>query len=101
MHNLEKLLEKLACPVCRAKVQPSDGGLVCKDCYQKFQIVNGVPVMLDESDFYHVEITRYQVPTENGLRARLKRSRFFHLLKCFYHAYLSFMKLLTPTDSLN
>jgi uncharacterized protein len=43
-----KLLEILACPVCKKPVQliPDGTGLLCKLCHRIFPIENDIPVML-------------------------------------------------------
>lgn len=46
-----KLLEILACPVCKTEVTPSaDGsGLICRSCGRRYPIAEGdIPVMLVE-----------------------------------------------------
>jgi len=43
-----KLLEILACPVCKESVQalPDDGGLACPKCRRVYPIEEGIPVMM-------------------------------------------------------
>lgn len=43
-----KLLEILACPLCKTEVRPTpDGtGLVCRTCHRRYPIVDDIPVML-------------------------------------------------------
>jgi len=45
-----RLLEMLACPLCKADVVPTaDGsGLLCRSCGRQYPIVEDVPVMLVE-----------------------------------------------------
>jgi uncharacterized protein YbaR (Trm112 family) len=45
-----RLLEILACPVCRTEVRTtSDGsGLVCSACHRRYPIVEDIPIMLVE-----------------------------------------------------
>ena len=45
-----KLLEILACPVCRIAVRPlEDGtGLRCERCHRVYPVVDDIPVMLVE-----------------------------------------------------
>ena len=46
-----KLLEILACPVCKTEVIPSadEKSLVCRSCSRRYPIVDGnIPVMLAE-----------------------------------------------------
>jgi len=45
-----KLLEILACPVCKTDVRPTaDGaGLVCGTCHRRYPIVEDIPVMIVE-----------------------------------------------------
>lgn len=40
------LLNMLACPVCRKKVEPGRTGLACKECGRTFRVDDGIPVML-------------------------------------------------------
>jgi glycosyltransferase involved in cell wall biosynthesis/uncharacterized protein YbaR (Trm112 family) len=40
------LLEVLACPVCKTNVKLEDGELVCPSCGRRYQIRDGIPVML-------------------------------------------------------
>jgi uncharacterized protein YbaR (Trm112 family) len=44
----EKLLEILACPVCKVKVQlkPDGSGLKCVQCNRVYPITDDIPVML-------------------------------------------------------
>jgi uncharacterized protein YbaR (Trm112 family) len=45
-----KLLEILACPLCKTEVKPTaDGaGLVCVSCRRRYPIVDDIPIMLVE-----------------------------------------------------
>ncbi len=46
-----KLLEILACPVCKTEVilSADEGGLVCRSCSRRYPIAEGdIPVMLPE-----------------------------------------------------
>lgn len=49
----EKLLEILACPVCKVSVDlRDDTRLVCPNCKRAYPIQDGIPVMLvDEASF--------------------------------------------------
>jgi len=42
----ERLLEVLACPVCKSRVSLVDSGLVCESCGRRYPIRNGIPIML-------------------------------------------------------
>ena len=44
------LLEKLACPLCKADVVPTPDGsaLLCQSCGRQYPIVEDVPMMLVE-----------------------------------------------------
>jgi uncharacterized protein YbaR (Trm112 family) len=44
----ERLLEILACPVCKVKVElkPDASGLKCPDCKRVYPIRDDIPVML-------------------------------------------------------
>ncbi|MBS1822879.1 MAG: Trm112 family protein [Acidobacteria bacterium] len=39
-------LERLVCPVCRAKLRAGDGSVVCTGCSRRYPIVDGIPVLL-------------------------------------------------------
>jgi len=45
-----RLLEMLACPLCKVEVVPTpDGsGLLCRSCRRRYPIVEDVPMMLVE-----------------------------------------------------
>jgi uncharacterized protein YbaR (Trm112 family) len=45
-----KLLEILACPLCKTEVRPTpDGkGLVCGSCRRRYPVVDDIPIMLVE-----------------------------------------------------
>ena len=46
-----KLLEILACPVCKTAVQLQEDRLVCAQCGRRYPIRDGIPVMLvDEAE---------------------------------------------------
>lgn len=44
----EKLLDILACPVCKEKVSCGDDALICDRCLRRYPIREGIPVMLIE-----------------------------------------------------
>jgi uncharacterized protein len=44
-----ELLEILACPVCKAKVQLKGDELVCDACGRRYPIEDGIPVMLADA----------------------------------------------------
>ncbi len=43
-----KLLEILACPVCKTEVKLEGDRLVCVQCGRRYPIRDGIPVMLIE-----------------------------------------------------
>ncbi len=43
-----KLLEILACPVCKGSVQEEDGWILCKTCNKRYPIRDNIPIMLVE-----------------------------------------------------
>ncbi len=43
-----KLLEMLACPVCKTEVKVANDRLVCVQCGRRYPIRDGIPVMLVE-----------------------------------------------------
>lgn len=45
-----RLLEILACPLCKTevKVTPDGSGLVCHSCRRRYPIVDDIPIMLVE-----------------------------------------------------
>ena len=44
----QKLLEILACPVCKTAVTPEGDRLVCNQCGRRYPVRDGIPVMLVE-----------------------------------------------------
>jgi uncharacterized protein YbaR (Trm112 family) len=51
----EQLLEVLACPKCKQKIQLTEDGeaLVCQACRLRYRIEDGIPVMLiDEAESF-------------------------------------------------
>jgi uncharacterized protein len=42
----ERLLEILACPVCKEPVKQEGDFIVCANCKKKYPIREGIPVML-------------------------------------------------------
>ena len=42
------LLEILACPECKAKVELKEDRLVCSRCGRRYRIEDGIPIMLLE-----------------------------------------------------
>lgn len=43
-----ELLEILACPSCRARVEEEGGEVVCSACGRRYPVRDGIPVMLVE-----------------------------------------------------
>ena len=52
-----KLLEILACPLCKTELrQTADGtGLVCTSCHRRYPVVDGIPVLLAEEASFEPE----------------------------------------------
>jgi len=52
------LLDILACPVCHAPVVPSADGatLVCQMCYARYEVRDGIPIMLDPESKMEIEV---------------------------------------------
>ena len=44
----KKLLEILACPVCKGDVEKKEGRILCLKCGRKYPIRDEIPVMLEE-----------------------------------------------------
>jgi len=44
----ERLLEILACPVCKVKVALEDDRLVCSKCGRRYPVRENIPIMLVE-----------------------------------------------------
>jgi SAM-dependent methyltransferase/uncharacterized protein YbaR (Trm112 family) len=68
----EDLLEKLACPACRAAVTPQDEVLVCCGCRRTYPVNGAVPVLLDEESQAALGGKR-QVAENVRLRGRFER----------------------------
>ncbi|MPY93807.1 MAG: methyltransferase domain-containing protein [Acidimicrobiia bacterium] len=61
------MLDLLACPVCRGRLEPVRDGLVCMVCAQHFECVRGVPVLFPEPTPVTVmpaEHTSFALPPE-------------------------------------
>jgi uncharacterized protein YbaR (Trm112 family) len=43
-----ELLEILACPVCKTAVRLEGNELICDNCGRRYQIEDGIPIMLVE-----------------------------------------------------
>jgi uncharacterized protein YbaR (Trm112 family) len=43
-----EMLEILACPICKERVELKGGELVCVKCGRRYQIVDGIPYMLPD-----------------------------------------------------
>ncbi|MBI3324107.1 MAG: Trm112 family protein [Candidatus Omnitrophica bacterium] len=43
-----RLLEILACPLCKTEVTLQDDRLVCARCHRRYPIRDGIPIMLVE-----------------------------------------------------
>ncbi|MDY6895964.1 MAG: methyltransferase domain-containing protein [Thermotogota bacterium] len=54
----EKLLEFLACPICKSSVNEKGGGIVCSNtkCGKSFEIIEGIPIMLANQGEYEVDM---------------------------------------------
>lgn len=47
----QRLLDILACPACKTKVELVEERLVCERCGRRFRIEDGIPIMLlDEAE---------------------------------------------------
>ena len=44
-----RLVELLACPVCKAPVRQEADRLVCRQCGRRYPVRDGIPVMLAEA----------------------------------------------------
>ncbi len=45
-----ELLEILRCPVCKSEVRLEGNELICEDCGRRYQIEDGIPIMLADDD---------------------------------------------------
>ena len=71
------VFEILVCPRCKGRLDPDDGGLDCARCEIKYPIVDGVPVLIDDTkslfsiaDFIEGRPTTYGTPSRLGRLAR-------------------------------
>ena len=47
----EELLDILACPACKSKVEPREGKIICPKCSRGYPVRDDIPVMLiDEAE---------------------------------------------------
>ena len=46
----KKLLELLSCPACQGDVVLIDGKIICMRCKRSYPIIDGVPVLLADSN---------------------------------------------------
>ena len=47
----KKLLEILACPVCKEPVEEKDDWILCRTCNKRYPVRDNIPIMLvDESE---------------------------------------------------
>jgi uncharacterized protein YbaR (Trm112 family) len=44
----ERILEQLACPVCRGGLLIAGAGLKCSGCGRVYPVVDGIPVLIGE-----------------------------------------------------
>ncbi len=61
----EQLLEVLACPACKTRVElVKDHWLICRQCNRKYPIKDEIPIMLiEEGDKYiHIPAEKLQIP---------------------------------------
>lgn len=67
------LLEFLACPQCKAKVEPVESGeaLFCRRCHVTFPVRNGIPIML----------LRHSVEFHSGRKPKKERAEGGHLFR--------------------
>ncbi|MCM8766077.1 MAG: Trm112 family protein [Candidatus Omnitrophica bacterium] len=42
----KKIIDLLACPVCKGEVEEKENRIVCKECGLKYPIREGIPIML-------------------------------------------------------
>lgn len=64
----EELLEILACPACKTKVElVSESWLVCAECDRKYPIKDDIPVMLIEEGDKYKETPVEELPEPGSL----------------------------------
>ncbi len=44
----KKLLDILACPVCKGDIVEDKEELLCTKCKRRYPVVDGIPIMLEE-----------------------------------------------------
>ena len=91
----ERLLNKLACPECRAATfDVEDTRLVCMSCNASFPIRRGVPIMHIRG--HHEEDLKYAPVVESRWRGLLRSYGLEPLIRSLWHKYLAVDRLLTP-----
>ena len=45
----KKLLDIMACPVCKGDVYEKDNLIICKSCGRKYPIKDDIPIMLPDA----------------------------------------------------
>ncbi|MBA7677028.1 tRNA 5-carboxymethoxyuridine methyltransferase [subsurface metagenome] len=55
---LEKLVKLLICPVCNGSLTATQVRLECDNCDQQYPMLEGIPLLANNMDFYYGEIPR-------------------------------------------
>jgi len=50
---MRKYLEYLCCPKCKADLIINEGSLICIKCSEKYEVVNGIPILVDLKNLPH------------------------------------------------
>jgi uncharacterized protein YbaR (Trm112 family)/SAM-dependent methyltransferase len=72
--SLDELTRFLACPACKRQLARSDGHLACAACSYRFEVKDGVPVLLTDDSSHHASTAKDRLdrdivyPLSPGLR---------------------------------
>lgn len=59
----KKILDYICCPKCKGSLEQASNFLICKNCQKKYEIIKGVPVLVDFEDLdghYRKQILHFE-----------------------------------------